>query len=99
VAPNHFRFPLAKLSLFYKISALLRLVEAELPNHHVIVPIGWPTSSWLDRLATGVMFLNLERLPRLFPEFGFIMRYTTRVPLPVAQVSPEETSAEKTGQP
>ncbi|MFI5330262.1 MAG: hypothetical protein ACHQ2F_04395 [Desulfobaccales bacterium] len=46
--------------------------------------IGWPTSSWLDRLATGVMFLNLERLPRLFPSFGFILRYTTRVPIPSA---------------
>lgn len=95
VAPNHFRFPLSKLSLFYEIVALLRLVEAELPNHHVIVHIGWPTSSWLDRLATGVMFLNLERLPRLFPEFGFIIRYTTRVPLPSAQVSPEETAVAK----
>jgi hypothetical protein len=84
VAPNHFRFPLAKLSLFYGIVALLRLVEAELPDHHVVVHIGWPTSSWLDRLATGVMFLNLERLPRLFPSFGFILRYTTKVPIPSA---------------
>ena len=84
VAPNHFRFPLAKLSLFSGIVAFLRLVEAELPEHHVVVHIGWPTSSWLDRLAIGVMFLNLERLPRLFPSFGFILRYTTRVPIPSA---------------
>ena len=85
VAPNHFRFPLSRLSLFQEIVALLRLVEAELPDHHVIVHIGWPTSSWLDRLATGVMFLNLERLPRLFPSFGFIMRYTTKVPISPAK--------------
>ncbi len=84
VAPNHFRFPLAKLSLFHEIVALLRLVEAELSDHHVIVHIGWPASSWLDRLAIGVWFLNLERLPRVFPGFGFIMRYTTKVPIPSA---------------
>ena len=61
----------------------------------MIVPIGWTTSSWLDRLAIGVRFSNLEHLPRLFTEFGFIMRYSTRVPQPSAQVSPEETAVAK----
>jgi hypothetical protein len=42
--------------------ALLRLVAAELPDQQVIVPIGWPASSWLDCLVIGVLFLNLERL-------------------------------------
>ncbi len=102
--PNHFRFPLTRhRSLFQEMVDVLRLVEAELPKRHVVVHIGWPTSSWLDRLAIGVWFLNLERLPRLFPGFAFIMRYTTRVPLPAAPVNPEETAVakppKKTGQP
>jgi hypothetical protein len=91
--PNHFRFPLSKHTLFQEMVRLLRLVEDELPNHHVVVYIGWPTSSWLDRLAIGVRFLNLGRLPRLFPGFGFIMRYTTKVPLPSASSNPSETTA------
>jgi len=72
---------------------ILRLVEAELSDHHVVVHIGWPTSSWLDRLAIGVWFLNLDRLPRMFPSFGFILRYTTRVPMPAAGGT--ETSKEE----
>ena len=27
-------------------------------------------SSWLDRLAIGVMVFNMMRLPRLFPRFS-----------------------------
>jgi hypothetical protein len=37
----------------------------------VTVHFGWPTSSWLDRMATGVFVWNLLRLPRLFPRLAF----------------------------
>ncbi len=95
-APNHFRFPFSKHhTLFQEIEGILRLVEAELSGYHVVVHLGWPLSAWLDRLAIGVWFFNLGRLPRLFPCFGFIMRYTTRVPLPSARLN-QETSAGKT---
>ena len=40
------------------------------------VHLGWPMSSWLDRLAIGVMVFNMMRLPRLFPHFRFTMSYT-----------------------
>jgi hypothetical protein len=93
VAANHFQIPLARLSLFQEMVALLHLVEDELSARHVVVHIGWPISSWLDRLGIGVWFLNLERLPRMFPAFGFIMRYTTRVPIPSANTA--ETAKEK----
>jgi len=56
VAPHHFRFPRSRRFLFQEMVALLRLVAAELPDHQVIVHIGWPASSWLDRLALGVIF-------------------------------------------
>ena len=39
--------------------------------------------------------LNLQRLPRLFPEFAFIMRYTTQVPLCPMGSPPQETTQKK----
>jgi amino acid transporter len=76
LAANHFRFPLLKLSLYHRLVALLRVVEYELTDRQVTVHLGWPMSSWLDRLAIGVMIFNMMRLPRLFPHFRFIMSYT-----------------------
>jgi amino acid transporter len=76
LAPNHFRFPLLQLSLYHRMVALLRVVEYELTDRQVTIHLGWPMSSWLDRLAIGVMIFNMMRLPRLFPNFKFIMSYT-----------------------
>jgi amino acid transporter len=73
---NHFRIPLLKLSLYHRLVALLRVVEYEFADRVVTVHLGWPMSSWLDRLAIGVMVFNMMRLPRLFPRFRFIMSYT-----------------------
>jgi amino acid transporter len=76
LAPNHFRFPLLKLSLYHRLVALLRVVEYEFAGRQVTIHLGWPMSSWLDRIAIGVMTFNMMRLPRLFPQFRFIMSYT-----------------------
>ncbi len=73
---NHFRFPLAKISLFNRIVSLLKVVEYELSDRQVVVHLGWPMSSWLDRLSIGVMVFNMMRLPRLFPHFRFTMSYS-----------------------
>jgi amino acid transporter len=73
---NHFRIPLLKLSLYHRLVALLRVVEYEFADRQATVHLGWPMSSWLDRLAIGVMVFNMMRLPRLFPHFRFIMSYT-----------------------
>jgi amino acid transporter len=72
---NHFRFPLLQLSLYHRLVALLRVVEYELTDRQVTIHLGWPMSSWLDRLSIGVMTFNMMRLPRLFPHFKFIMSY------------------------
>ncbi|MBM4276002.1 MAG: amino acid permease, partial [Deltaproteobacteria bacterium] len=74
-APNHFRLPLLQLSLYHRLVALLRVIEYEFADRQVIVHLGWPMSSWLDRLSIGVMVFNLMRLPRLFPNFRFMMSY------------------------
>jgi amino acid transporter len=76
LGPNHFRFPLLKLSLYHRLVALLRVAEYELTDRQITVHLGWPMSSWLDRMAIGVMMFNMMRLPRLFPRFRFIMSYT-----------------------
>ncbi len=78
IAPNHFRFPLTKISLYHRLVALLRVVEYEFAERQVVVHFGWPLSSWLDRFAIGVMVFNLMRLPRTFPQFEFDMKYTKR---------------------
>jgi amino acid transporter len=72
---NHFRFPITRSGLYHRIVAVLRVVEHELTDRDVTIHFGWPMSSWLDRLAVGVMMFNLMRLPRLFPKFNFFIRY------------------------
>lgn len=81
MAPNHFRFPMKKIGLYQRIIALLRVVEYELSERNITVRFGWPMSSWLDRLAIGVMVYNLMRLPRLFPKFDFVISYHKQWPI------------------
>lgn len=75
---NHFRFAISRSGLYQRILALLRIVEHELPDRDISVTFGWPMSSWLDRMAIGVMVFNLMRLPRVFPAFNFVIRYQRR---------------------
>jgi amino acid transporter len=75
MARNHFRFPLARGSLYQRILLVLRVVGYELSDKTVTVQFGWPMSSWLDRLAIGVMVFNLMKLPRIFPHFNFTISY------------------------
>lgn len=75
MAPNHFRFPLMRGSLYQRILLLLRVIEYELADREITVQFGWPMSSWIDRLAIGVMVFNLMKLPRKFPNFDFTISY------------------------
>lgn len=76
IAPNHFRFPLTKMGLYHRIVGILRVVEYEMGKERkVVVHFGWPLSSWLDRMAVGVMVYSLMKLPRLFPDFAFDIQY------------------------
>ncbi len=80
LAANHFRLPLLRFSLYHRLVGLLRVVDYELADRKIVVHLGWPMSSWLDRLAIGVMVFNMMRLPRLFPHFHFVMSYTGQGP-------------------
>lgn len=73
--PNQFRFPLSKISLFHRLVAVLRVVEYEMADRQITVHLGWPMSSWWERLSIGVMVFNLMRLPRFFPAFNFEILY------------------------
>ncbi len=75
MAPNHFRFPLRQGGLYNRIVAILKVVEYEFPDRRIAVQFGWPMSSWLDRMAVGVMIYHLMRLPKLFPRCQFDIRY------------------------
>jgi amino acid transporter len=86
-AANHFRFPLTKISLYHRMVSLLKVVEYELADRRVVVHFGWPLSSWWDRMAVGVMVFNLMRLPRMFPNFEFDIRYKKPAPKTAAASS------------
>jgi len=75
VGSNHYRFPIQGGSVYRSITVLLTLLEEELEGCDVTVHFGWPTASWLDRMATGVFVANLMRLPRLFPTLRFAIDY------------------------
>lgn len=78
MAPNHFRIPLIKISLFHRIVAMLRVIEYEMDDRQVVIHLGWPMSSWFERLSIGTMIYNLMKLPRLFPNFDFDIEYCRR---------------------
>ncbi len=78
VATNHYRFAQSGQSLFDSITELLYVLKYELPHKQITVHIGWPRSSWLDRLAIGVMVFSMMKLPDMFPEFHFLIEYVPR---------------------
>lgn len=77
-APNHYRFAQTGQSLFDSMTELLYMLKYELPFKRITVHIGWPRSSWLDRLSIGVMVFSMMRLPDMFPEFHFVIEYGPR---------------------
>jgi hypothetical protein len=71
VSEDHYRFPIQPGGVYRSVTALLALLEEELQGRDVTVHFGWPTSSWIDRMAVGVFVANLMRLPKLFPKLRF----------------------------
>ncbi len=68
---NHFRIPFKRADIIDNIVAILDLISYELPQHNITVHLGWPTSSWFDRLSTGVVVFQLMGLPAQFPKINF----------------------------
>jgi len=92
MAPNHYRFAIQGGSVSRSIEAILDLLEAELDGRHVTVHFGWPTSSWLDRMATGVFVANLMRLPLRHRKLRFAIEHDAEHPAPAAMPMPERAA-------
>ena len=75
LAPNHYRFPIESGSVYRSMAAILALVQEEFGGRDIHVHLGWPLSSWLDRMSTGVLVANFIRLPRMFPRLRFSLDY------------------------
>ncbi|MGC8658045.1 MAG: APC family permease [Desulfomonilaceae bacterium] len=87
LASNHFRFAIGQRTLYQHMVGFLKVVEYELADRKVVVHFGWPLSSWLDRMAIGVMVFNIMRLPKMFPRFDFHIDYTHNEPTNLYQES------------
>ncbi|TSA29022.1 MAG: APC family permease [Ignavibacteriales bacterium] len=73
---NHFWIAIERrMNLFNMITGVLKAIEYEIPieEKEIHLHFGWPLSSWLDRLSTGIMIHNIIKLPRIFPNFHFHM--------------------------
>jgi amino acid transporter len=73
LGPNHYRFPIQGGSVYASIVVILELLVEELEGRDVTIHFGWPTSSWVDRMVTGVFVHNLMRLPPKYPSLHFAM--------------------------
>jgi amino acid transporter len=78
IGPSHYRFAQSGQSLFDSITELLTVLKYELPHKQVNIHIGWPRSSWIDRLSIGVMVFSMMKLPDMFPEFHFAIEYQAK---------------------
>ncbi len=92
VAPNHYRFPIQGGSLYRSMAAILALLQDELEGRDLHIHFGWPTSSWLDRMAVGVFVANLMRLPKIFPKLKFSIDYPQGGVLAAAASSAERAA-------
>ena len=89
----HYRFAIQPGGVYRSITALLALVQEELGERHVAVHLGWPTSAWLDRMATGVFVWNVLRLPRLFPRLSFRIEHGASAPVSLTEATPAHARA------
>jgi hypothetical protein len=75
ITSNHFRFPIIGNQVLSNICAIIELLKYEMPDVKFRFHIGWPTSSWMDRLSVGVMVFEIMKLPKNYPEYDFIINH------------------------
>jgi len=61
---------------------ILYALDYELPDKSFTIHFGWPLSSWIDRIAIGVMVFSIMRLPKVFPRFNFVIEYFGKSVIP-----------------
>src|SRR5262245_30142151 len=92
LGPNHYRFHIQGGSVYASLVVILELLVEELEGRDITVHFGWPTSSWVDRMATGVFVHNLMRLPPKYPQLHFAIEcpaagQSTTTPVSEAQAA------------
>lgn len=85
VGASHFRIPFKRASIYQNTVAILDLLVYEAPHLNITIHLGWPTSSWFDRLSIGVMVYQMMRLPKHFPSFNFRIEKFKSADLPPAK--------------
>ncbi|HTX17876.1 MAG TPA: amino acid permease [Bacteroidota bacterium] len=75
LAANHYRFANHGQTLYDGMVEILYALSYELPDRKFTIHFGWPLSSWVDRMAIGVMVFSIMRLPKVFPNFNFVIEY------------------------
>jgi amino acid transporter len=76
ITSNYFRFPIIGNQLLSNIYAIIELLKYELPDQKFKIHINWPLSSWIDRLAIGVMVFEIMQLPKKYPEYDFSIEHS-----------------------
>jgi hypothetical protein len=85
LAANHFRFANHGQTLYDGIVEILYALSYELPDKRFTIHFGWPLSSWVDRMAIGVMVFSIMRLPKIFPGFNFVIEYFGKSVIPATK--------------
>ncbi len=85
LAPNHFRFANHGQTLYDGMVEILYALNYELPDRKFTIHFGWPLSSWVDRMAIGVMVFSIMRLPKIFPRFNFVIEYFGKSVVPATK--------------
>ncbi|MEO1783511.1 amino acid permease [Thermodesulfobium sp. 4217-1] len=76
VSNNHFIIPVNHFwGVDGGINGLLGLLQESFPDKRIVVHLGWPTSSWLERVAMGLRTYHILRLPTNYPRFEFKMEF------------------------
>jgi amino acid transporter len=78
ISSNHYWIAIERrLNLFDMINGLLSTLEYEIPSSEkeIHLHFGWPLSSWIDRLSTGIMIHNIMKLPRHFSNFDYKIEF------------------------
>ena len=70
---SHYRFPDPGRQRLRQHRRRARAARRGARGRDVTVHFGWPTSSWIDRMVTGVFVHNLMRLPPRYPQLHFAM--------------------------
>ncbi|MEK7818520.1 MAG: APC family permease [Bacteroidota bacterium] len=75
ISANHFRIANNRNTIFEGMMEMLYTLDYELTDKKIVVHFGWPLSSWIDRLSTGVMVFSIMKLPKTFPRLNFSIDY------------------------